>query len=160
MKVMNGEQIVEQLEKRKGGYFILKVDSESVKQLRNQNKTRLICQLEHKISFQCGLNHYGDGNFFIIISSKNMNIIDKKSGDKIYYKIIEDPNPLGIDIPETVQILMEQDEILKEKFNELTDGRKRSILIQIKKIKGFDRQISKAIELINNPDLGKPKKRI
>lgn len=137
--MLKGEQIVEQLEKIKGGYFFLKINAETVNRLKYKNKTRLICKLDHKVSFQCGLNHYGDGNFFIIISSRNMKLINRKSGDKIYFEITEDPNPLGAEIPETVSILLEQDDALKEKFNELTDGKKRSILIQINKIKDLDK---------------------
>lgn len=156
--MLKGEQIVEQLEKIKGGYFFLKVNAETVNRLKYKNKTRLICKLDHKVSFQCGLNHYGDGNFFIIISSRNMKLINRKSGDKIYFEITEDPNPLGAEIPETVSILLEQDDALKEKFNELTDGKKRSILIQINKIKDLDKQVSKTIALINNPNLGRPKR--
>ncbi|WP_288243559.1 DUF1905 domain-containing protein [uncultured Chryseobacterium sp.] len=155
--MLKGEQIVEQLEKIKGGYFFLKVNAETVNRLKYKNKTRLICKLDHKVSFQCGLNHYGDGNFFIIISSRNMKLINRKSGDKIYFEITEDPNPLGAEIPETVSILLEQDDALKEKFNELTEGKKRSILIQINKIKDLDKQVSKTIALINNPNLGRPK---
>lgn len=153
-----GEQVVRKLEKSKGGYFFLILNAETVEQFTHKKQTRLICRLDHKISFQCGLNHYGDGNFFIIISSKNMRAIDKNAGDMIYFEISEDPNPLGAEIPETVQILLEQDAVLKEKFGLLTDGKKRSILIQINKIKDIDKQVSKAIELINNPDLGRPKK--
>lgn len=156
--MLKGEQIVEQLEKIKGGYFFLKVNAETVNRLKYKNKTRLICKLDHKVSFQCGLNHYGDGSFFIIISSRNMKLINRKSGDKIYFEITEDPNPLGAEIPETVSILLEQDDALKEKFNELTDGKKRSILIQINKIKDLDKQVSKTIALINNPNLGRPKR--
>lgn len=156
--MLKGEQIVEQLEKIKGGYFFLKINAETVNRLKYKNKTRLICKLDHKVSFQCGLNHYGDGNFFIIISSRNMKLINRKSGDKIYFEITEDPNPLGAEIPETVSILLEQDDALKEKFNELTDGKKRSILIQINKIKDLDKQVSKTIALINNYNLGRPKR--
>jgi hypothetical protein len=156
--MLKGEQIVEQLEKIKGGYFFLKINAETVNRLKYKNKTRLICKLDHKVSFQCGLNHYGDGNFFIIISSRNMKLINRKSGDKIYFEITEDPNPLGAEIPETISILLEQDDALKEKFNELTDGKKRSILIQINKIKDLDKQVSKTIALINNPNLGRPKR--
>ncbi len=153
-----GEQIVQQLDKRKGGYFFLTVDAETADQLTRKKQTRLICRLDHTISFQCGLNHSGDGNFFIIISSKNMKLINRKSGDTIYFEITEDPNPLGVEIPETIQILLEQDDVLKQKFEAFTDGKKRSILIQINKIKAIDKQISRAIELINNPDIGRPKK--
>lgn len=159
MKKYKSEQIIGQLEKRKGGYFFLKVDAEIVTKFENKRNTRLICKLDNKLSFQCGLNHFGDGNFFIIISTKNLKSINRQAGDIIQFEIKEDPNPLGIDIPETIEILLEQDKELKDKFSTLTDGKKRSIIVQTGKIKDIDKQISKAIELINNPQLQRHKKK-
>lgn len=157
MKNYKSEQIIGQLEKRKGGYFFIKVDAEIIDKFENKRKTRFICKLDNKISFQCGLNHLGDGNFFVIISTKNLKLIGRQLGETIPFELIEDPNPLGIDLPETVEILLEQDNALKNKFDELTDGKKRSIVVQISKIKDIDKQISKTVELINNPVLQRHK---
>ena len=74
----NGEQVIGQLEKRKGGYFNLKIEAEIVNKFENRRQTRFICKLDNKLSFQCGLNHLGDGNFFIILSGKNLETVEKK----------------------------------------------------------------------------------
>ena len=153
MKKYKGKQIIGQLEKRKGGYYFLKVDAAIVNSFENKRNTRLICKLDNKLSFQCGLNHLGDGNFFIIISTKNLKSIQKQAGETIQFEIKEDPNPLGMDIPKTIEILLEQDKELKEIFSKLTDGKKRSIIVQTSKIKDIDKQISKTIELIRHPDV-------
>jgi hypothetical protein len=73
MKNFKGKQVIDQLEKRKGGYFFLKIDAEIVNQFQEKRHTRFICTLDSKLPFQCGLNHLGDGNFFIILSNKNLN---------------------------------------------------------------------------------------
>lgn len=153
MRNYKSEQIIGQLEKRKGGYFFLKVEAEIVDRFENKRKTRLICLLDHKISFQCGLNHLGDGNYFIIISTKNLKLIERQVGDVVSFELMEDPNPLGIDLPETLEILLEQDHELKDKFDRFTDGKKRSIVVQISKIKNIDKQIARTIQLINHPIL-------
>lgn len=159
MKKYKSEQIVGQLEKRKGGYYFLKVDAEIVNQFEKKRQTRLICKLDNKISFQCGLNHLGDGNFFIIISTKNLKLIKRQAGETVQFEIKEDPNPLGIEMPETIEALLEQDEELKEKFSKMTDGKKRSIIVQTGKIKDIDKQIAMTIKLINNPDLQRQKRK-
>jgi hypothetical protein len=159
MKNFKGIQIIRQLEKRKGGYFFLKIDAEIVEQFEKKRKTRFICKLDNKISFPCGLNHLGDGNFFIIISTKNFKLIERQLGESIPFELMEDPNPLGIDLPEIIEILLVQDNELKNKFNQLTDGKKRSIIVQISKIKDIEKQISKTIELINNPSLQRHNKK-
>jgi hypothetical protein len=158
MKTFKGEQQIEQLDKRKGGYFFLKIDASIVNKFKNKRQTRLICNLDNKISFQCGLNHLGDGNFFVILSTKNVKFIKKKTGETIKFELSEDPNPLGIEIPEAIEMLLEQDEDLKNKFSKLTDGKKRSIIVRINKMKDIDKQISTTIELIKNPDFQRRKR--
>jgi hypothetical protein len=155
-----GAQAIGQLEKRKGGYFYLEIDAEIVNKFENKRQTRFICKLDNKLSFQCGLNHLGDGNFFIILSSKNLETVGKKLGDKIKFELTEDPNPLGVDMPEVLESLIEQDNELKEKFEKLTLGKQRNIIHQMKKIKNIDLQIKKTIDLINNSDKPRPKREL
>lgn len=64
------EQVIKQLEKRKGGYFYITISANFVNQFQNKRHTRFLCTLERDLTFQCGLNHLGDGNFFILLSAK------------------------------------------------------------------------------------------
>jgi uncharacterized protein YdeI (YjbR/CyaY-like superfamily) len=93
----------------------------------------------------------GDGNFFIIINRKNISTILKKPGDTVEVKLMEDPNPLGVDMPEVLEALLEQEEELKEVFEKLTMGRKRFIIHAINKIKDIDKQIGKAEKMLRDP---------
>ena len=160
MKNYKSEQIIGQLEKRKGGYFFLTISAETVNQFENKRHTRLICKLDNKLSFQCGLNHLGDGNFFIILSTKNLETVGKQLGDKIKFELTIDPNPLGVDIPEVLESIIEQDNDLKKKFEKLTLGKQRNVIHQINKIKNIDLQIKKTIELINNAEKPRPKREL
>lgn len=63
MREFAGQQTIKQLENRKGGYFYLKIDSEIINQFSRKRATRMICTIETKVSYHCGLNHLGDGNF-------------------------------------------------------------------------------------------------
>ena len=150
MKSFKDEQVIRQLEKRKGGYFYLTISAEIVNQFKNKRHTRFLCTLDEKLTFQCGLNHLGDGNFFIILGRKNLKAIDKQSGDKIYFELTEDPNPLGVDMPEILEAVLEQDEELKTIFDKLTLGKKRNVIHSINKIKDIDKQIQKTIQIIND----------
>lgn len=55
---------VQQLEPRRGAYYYLRIDKDIINEFENKRKTRFICSLDHKIEYQCGLNHLGDGHFF------------------------------------------------------------------------------------------------
>lgn len=147
------EQTIRQLEKRKGGYLYLEIEAEIVNQFENNRNTRLICTLDQKLTFQCGLNHLGNGNYFIILPAKSLKSYDIKLGDSVQFEINIDPNPLGVDIPETIESLLEQDDELKSKFQKLSLGKQRSIIFYVMKIKDIDRQIEKTIDLIYHIDI-------
>lgn len=108
------EQAIRQLKKRKGGYFYLTLDADIVNQFEKKRATRLLCTLDDKLTIPCGLNHLGDGNFFIIVATKYMKKIGKQMGDVITFEITEDPNPLGVEIPEVLSVLLAQDEDAKK----------------------------------------------
>ena len=156
MKEYKSEQIIGQLEKRKGGYFFLKVEAEIINQFENKRQTRFLCTLQKSVTFQCGLNHLGDGNFFIILSTKNLQTVNKKLGDNIHYELNEDPNPLGVEMPEVLEAILEQDESIKATFDTLTLGKKRNVIHQINKIKNIDKQVQKTIKLINDSTKPRP----
>lgn len=155
MELLVIEQEIKQLEKRKGGYFYIQLLSSIVNEFPNKRSTRLICTIDEKLDFQCGLNHLGDGNYFIIISGKHLKAIDKQIGDKIKLVIQEDPNPLGVDMPEILEVILEQDHEIKIIFDGLTLGKKRSIIHQINRIKDIDKQIQKVIQLITESSISK-----
>ncbi|MBV6647405.1 MAG: DUF1905 domain-containing protein [Cyclobacteriaceae bacterium] len=148
MKRYSAEQRIKQLEKRRGGYYYLMILSDVVEQFQKKRLTRFICTLEDKLEFRCGLNHMGDGNFFIIISGANLKKIGKGLNDQVTFLLIEDPNPLGVEMPEVLQVLLDQDGILKEKFDQLSMGKKRHVIHSIKKVRDIDKQVHNAIEMI------------
>jgi hypothetical protein len=160
MKTYKSQQIIGQLEKRKGGYFFLKIDAAIINQFKNKRHTRFLCTLEGKLTFQCGLNHLGDGNFFIILSGKNLQVVNKFLGEEIHFILKEDPNPLGVEMPEVLEAVLEQDDELKTTFESLRLGKKRNIIYSINKIKDIDKQVQKTIELINDSKKPRAKKLI
>ena len=50
------EQTIGQLEPRKGAYFYLTIDASIVNQFPKKRATRLICAIDNKVSYSCGLN--------------------------------------------------------------------------------------------------------
>ncbi len=141
-------QVIQQLGKHRGGYFYVTLDASIVNQFENKRLTRFLCTLDHGLTFQCGLNHLGDGNFFIILGGQRLKQVGKKRGDAIHFKVVEDPNPLGVDMPEVLTVLLEQDEILNAAFEKLSMGKKRHVIHSILKIKNVDKQVHKAIAMI------------
>jgi hypothetical protein len=153
MRTFTSEQNIRQLEDRKGGYFYLEILAEVVQQfdkrLNGQHPTRFLCTLDNAVTYRCGLNHLGDGNFFIIIASKHLKALGKSIGDIINYTIEIDPNPLGVELPEVLEVLFAQDDTAREAFERLTDGKKRSLIHTIMRLKDVDKQVQTALTFLH-----------
>ncbi|MEM6343356.1 MAG: YdeI/OmpD-associated family protein [Bacteroidota bacterium] len=158
MPTFRFEQNIGQLEKRKGGYYFLKIDADTVNQFEKKRSTRLVCTLDDQLTYSCGLNHLGDGNFFIILSAKNLKKIGKELGDPTSFEIKEDPNPLGVAVPEVLDVLLQQDPEAKAIYDKITDGKKRSLIYTIMKIKDIDKQIQTSLEFLQAENLKLQKK--
>ena len=143
------EQPIRQLEKQKGGYFYLKINADIVNKYEKQRAARLKCVIGQKVSYSCGLNHFGDGDYFIIVATRHLKSIGKELNDIVSFEIFEDPNPLGVEIPKVLEVLQEQDEEIKELFNNLTDGKKRSLIYSINSVKDIDKQVQKILTFLN-----------
>ena len=148
MDFHQGTQTIKQLEKRKGGYFYLKIDSKIVEQFSRKRATRLICTIDENVTYRCGLNHLGDGNYFIILASKYLDQLEKELGDTVEYKIEKDPDQLGVDMPEVLTVFLEQEPQSKRVFDQLTDGKKRSLIYGILKVKDIDSQVKNIQDFI------------
>lgn len=147
------EQHIRQLEKRKGGYFYLQVNAEIIDQFEKKRHTRLVCTIDGQVSYSCGLNHLGDGNYFIIVASKYLKQLGKGLGQKVIFEIREDPNPLGVEVPEVLAVLLAQDEEVHRVYQQLTDGKKRSLIYTLLKVKDIDEQVHTALKFLEEASL-------
>ena len=158
--IFQARQEIAQLEKRKGGYFYLTIPAEIVNGLARKRNTRVICTLDGALAFPCGFNHLGDGNYFIILSSANLKILGKHLGDTVAFLLTEDPNPLGVAVPEVLQSLLEQDAELRSTFERLLPSKQRNVIHQLSRIKNIDHQIARAPELIYTATKPRPKRQL
>ncbi len=158
MSTINFTTTIEKLPPRKGSYQYVKVTPEMIEGFEKKHKTRFLCTIDEFLELECGLSHLGDGNFFIIISNPNFKKLNKQIGEEISIKLVEHPHLLGVYPPEILDILLEQDSFAKQVWNTLTDGKKRSLIFNIKKIKNEDLKIRKlekhynSLRRINHPN--------
>ena len=141
--------IIEQLTPQKGNYTVLRIPAKVVASFPKKRSTRLQCTLENGLQFDCGLNHMGDGDYFVILSKRNLKSLRKEPGERITFEIIEHPLPLGVEIPKVLEVLLEQDAEAMDLWKRITDGRKRTIVFAIKRIKDIDKQIHTALKLVH-----------
>ena len=138
---------IQLLDPRKGGYHYLFVDKAIVAQFSKLNKTRLRCTL-NDYTFPCGLNHLGNGHFFVILGKEKMIKSGTVLGEEVEFILEEDPNPLGVEEPEVLTVLLEQDPMAKEQYDQLPDGKKRSLIFSLQKTRNLDLQVQKILQFL------------
>lgn len=124
-----------------GSYYHLEIVAAIVNQYEKKRATHFICTIDDKVTLQCGLSHLGNGNFYIMLAKKYIQEIGKEVGELISYTLEEDPNPLGIEISEVLDVFLAQDEDGKQIFDKFTDGRKRTSIFKVLRIKNIDKQL-------------------
>ena len=137
------EGTIKKLEPRKGGYLYVGIGKSEVVRFQLQHRTRLLCTLENALSFPCAFLSKGDGSFYILISKARARKLGKSEGDSIQVHIQQHPEPLGVSIPEVLEVFLAQDPDARKVYEQLTDGKKRSLLFTIDKIKNIDSQVHK-----------------
>ena len=133
---------------KRGSYYHIEVVAEIVNQFKKKRDTRFICTIDNKVIVRCGLNHLGNGNYYIMLAKRYVKEIGKEVRELISYTLEEDPNPLGVEIPEVLEAFLEQDEDGKRIFNQFTDGRKRTLIFSILRIKNIDKQVETIIKFL------------
>ncbi|MEM6684998.1 MAG: YdeI/OmpD-associated family protein, partial [Bacteroidota bacterium] len=95
----------------------------------------------------------GDVNFYIIIAKKHLDSINKKLGEEVYFKIEEDPDQLGVEMPEVLTVFLEQDSASKSIFDTLTNGKKRSLIYRIIATKDLDAKVKTILTFLQKSSL-------
>ena len=76
-------------------------------------------------------------------------------GEEVQFVLEVDPNPLGIEEPEALTALLDQDPVAKEQYDQLTDGKKRSLIFGLLKTKNLDVQAQKILGFLEEQAIRK-----
>ncbi len=112
--------------------------------------SRFLCSVNGHPRFHCGMVAYGDGKGYIILNKKKLKQFDLKVGDEAELTLEPDHSKYGMEVPEELQELLEQDDEGREFFENLSDGKKRYIIHYVSSVKSSQLKIDRAIMLINN----------
>lgn len=132
-----------------GGHYI-EVTPDLMTQLRAKPGTRLICSINQTITFPCGLVSLGNGSAYIILSAKRMKEAAIKLNQEVNVYLKLDLSPYGMEMPEELAVLLEEDAIGKSRFNQLTPGKQRTLMYAIMAVKNPQLRIDRAIRYIEN----------
>lgn len=131
------------------GHYI-EVPAEIVQQFGGKFKVRLLCTINDKLTFQGGLVALGGGTGYISINNKRLKQLGVQSGDEVQVKLEPDESEFGMEIPEELTEIFNQDDEGKRRFDMLPPGKQRYILYFVAGVKSSQLRIDRALLLINN----------
>jgi hypothetical protein len=128
----------------------LEVPQDVVQALKHNSITRLICTVNAKLKFQCGLMALVEGKAYISISAKRMKELRVKLHDSVTVTLEKDNSQYGTEMPAEMEELLEQDEVGNRRFLLLKPSMQRYMLNHVSAVKSSQLRVDRAITLIEN----------
>ncbi len=139
---------------QRGDMSLVPLPESVFSQLRDQGVRRVQVYFKSHGPVFLALNSKG-GEGFLYISKATLKAIDAFPQEEIEVDIRPDTSTYQApEPPEWIEILR-QDEEVKNRFEALTDGKKRSILFAINRMKSSDARIRKCMFYVDELKMGK-----
>lgn len=90
------------------------------------------------------------GNFKMMFSKQKQKELNLSLGDEFEMQLFEDTSKYGVDVPEELEEVFLTDHEAFSIFETLTKGKQRSIIYAIKRFKGSQNKIDKALIMCEN----------
>jgi len=114
------------------------------------SKTRLFCEVNKKIKFQCGMMPLNNGQAYITLNKQRMKELGLKTGDFAKVTLQVDSSKYGMEISDELKEILKQDPEGNERFHKLSPGKQRNIIFYVDSVKSSQLKIDRAIKLLTN----------
>lgn len=116
--------------------------------IEGDNK-RIICQLNELPPYPAALMKTAD-YWFILINKSMQERLKISEGEKLKVQIEKDHSEFGHEMPEELQVLLDQDELGNQYFYALTKGKQRSLVYLVSKVKNSNSRLNKSLAIIEH----------
>ncbi|RPA69452.1 hypothetical protein EF405_06580 [Cyclobacteriaceae bacterium YHN15] len=110
---------------------------------------RIICQLNDLPPYPAALMKTKD-YWFILINKSMQERLRIFEGEKLYLTIEKDHSEFGHEMPEELQVLLDQDDLGNQYFYALTKGKQRSLVYLVNKVKNSNSRLNKSLAIIEH----------
>ena len=145
---------IEVLEKLKLRYITIPKDVFSMfwtdKDKGSMYNQRFIITLNTAIKWQAGSVSLGNETAYITVSIERMKQLKVDLLDDVKVELERDYSEYGFDVPLEFNEVLLQDSLAKERFENLTLGKRRAIIYLVVQLKTSDKKIEKTMWLLEN----------
>lgn len=129
------------------GHHLVVSDEIAQPFIEGENR-RVICTLNNDHTIQAALMP-NKGAWFILLNKEVRDKLGLTTGDEVQVRLIKDESTYGMEMPEELQVLLEQDEMGRQRFESFTPGKQRSLIYIVKKMKRPESRLSKALAIVD-----------
>ena len=132
------------------GWHYIPVEKRFVEKMRfTGNSRRVLCTLNAKHTFQCGLMPMS-GGFYIIVNKKVRDAVGISLGNTVKVELKQDDSIYGLPMPKELREVLKQDPEGNRYFHSLTPGKQRSVIYFVGKAPNVDRRIQYSLIFIEH----------
>ena len=129
--------------------FHLPVPEDIAAQFINGDNRRVRVHLEGIPVFPAALMKTKE-YWFILLNKPNREKLKIAEGDKITMTLEKDNSEYGHDMPEEMQVLLDQDEVGSGYFYAVTKGKQRGLIYIVTKVKNTNSRLNKSLAIIEH----------
>jgi hypothetical protein len=109
---------------------------------------RVLCTLNGKVTYPCGILTKATGEFFVNISKENRKKAGIGSNQTIHVSLEPDQSKYGMPMPDELRAAMDIEMEGTKYFDLLTPGKQRSLIYLVSKPKSAEVRIKKALVIL------------
>jgi hypothetical protein len=114
--------------------------------IEGDNK-RVICKIEASEPYPAALMKTKP-YFFILVNKKLKESLQLKVGQKITVHLVKDNSQYGHEMPEELQVLLDQDDAGNALFHALTAGKQRSLIYIVNQVKNSNSRLNRSLGIM------------
>ena len=113
------------------------------------NNRRVVCTVNNRVTYQTALMPSKDG-WFILANAEIRGRLGLITGDEVSIQLESDSSDYGMEMPESLRTMLDQDPEGCAYFDCLTPGKKRNLIYLVANVKNIDSQIRKSLAILDH----------
>lgn len=129
--------------------FHIPVPEEVAMSLVEGDNKRVICTINAAAAYPAALLKNQD-YWFILVNKQLRQRLNLSEGDRVSVALEKDHSAYGHEMPEELQVLMDQDEEGNGFFQALTKGKQRALIYLVNKVKNPNSRLNKSLAIVSH----------
>lgn len=131
------------------GHHVI-VPQSITEQFVNGDNRRVIVRLNGSDELRSALMPINKVESFILVNKEIRTNLGLSQGDEVVIEIEKDHSEFGMDVPEELTVLLDQEPEANTFFTALTPGKQRALIHIVSKVKNTNSRLNKALAIVHH----------